>query len=101
MNLRKSVQNEIPNMDNWLNKIIQGDCLDVMRDIPIFPEQLAQDHILSWSNAGDTVLEPFIGSGTTAIACINTNRNYIGFELDATYCGIANKRIQDVVCKTK
>jgi site-specific DNA-methyltransferase (adenine-specific) len=60
----------------------------------IFPEQLAQDHILSWSNAGDTVLDPFIGSGTTAIACINTGRNFIGFELDKHYCDIANERIQ-------
>jgi len=38
--------------------------------------------------------DPFMGSGTTAIACINTNRNYIGFELDAHYCEIANERIQ-------
>lgn len=59
-----------------------------------FPEQLAQDHILSWSNEGDIVLDPFMGSGTTAIACINTNRNYIGFELDKHYCDIANERVQ-------
>ena len=37
------------------------------------------------SNEGDTILDPFMGSGTTAIACINTNRNYIGFELDENY----------------
>jgi len=60
-----------------------------------FPEQLANDHIISWSNEGDTVLDPFIGSGTTAIACINTNRNYIGFELDKQYCDIANERIRN------
>jgi DNA modification methylase len=59
----------------------------------VFPEQLAQDHILSWSNEGDIVLDPFIGSGTTAIACINTNRNYIGFELDKQYFDIAQQRI--------
>jgi len=58
-----------------------------------FPEQLAQDHILSWSNEGDAVLDPFMGSGTTAIACINTNRNYIGFELDTGYFNLANERI--------
>jgi DNA modification methylase len=39
-------------------------------------------------------LDPFMGSGTTAIACINTNRNYIGFELDKHYCDIANERVQ-------
>jgi DNA modification methylase len=60
----------------------------------VFPEQLANDHIISWSNEGDVVLDPFIGSGTTAIACINTNRNYIGFELDKQYFDIANERIR-------
>ena len=60
-----------------------------------FPEQLAKDHILSWSNEGDVVLDPFMGSGTTAIACINTNRNYIGFEIDKHYCDIANERIRN------
>lgn len=52
------------------------------------------------SNENDIILDPFIGSGTTAIAAINTNRNYIGFELDTAYCNVANKRIQDVVRNT-
>jgi site-specific DNA-methyltransferase (adenine-specific) len=43
---------------------------------------------------GDVVLDPFMGSGTTAVACIKTNRKYIGFELDKHYCEIANERIQ-------
>ena len=64
-----------------------------------FPEQLANDHILSWSNAGDTVLDPFVGSGTTAIACINTNRNFIGFELDKQYCEIAKERIRKALAE--
>jgi DNA modification methylase len=64
-----------------------------------FPEQLAKDHILSWSNEGDVVLDPFMGSGTTAIACINTNRNYIGFEIDKHYCDIANERIQKALAE--
>lgn len=59
----------------------------------IFPEQLAIDHVLSWSNENDMILDPFMGSGTTAIACLNTNRNYIGFEISEEYCNIANKRI--------
>lgn len=45
------------------------------------------------SNEQMTILDPFMGSGTTAIACINTNRNFIGFELDKKYCDIANERI--------
>lgn len=62
----------------------------------VFPEQLATDHILSWSNELDVVLDPFMGSGTTAVACIKTNRKYIGFELSKDYCDIATKRIKSV-----
>ena len=61
----------------------------------IFPEQLAQDHILSWSNEGDLVLDPFMGSGTTAKMAKLNNRNYIGFEISKDYCDIANKRISN------
>ena len=59
-----------------------------------FPEQLAQDHILSWSNEGDVVLDPFIGSGTTAKMALLNNRHFIGFELSEEYCKIANERIR-------
>ena len=48
------------------------------------------------SNEGDVVLDPFLGSGTTAVACINTNRHYIGFELDPNYYEIACKRLDEV-----
>lgn len=60
----------------------------------VFPLQLATDHILSWSNEGDVVLDPFMGSGTTAVACIKNNRKYIGFEISAQYCDIAQERIE-------
>jgi len=65
-----------------------------------FPEALAHDHIISWSNPGDTVLDPFMGSGTTGVACINTNRNFIGIELDQGYFDIACKRIEDAQRQT-
>lgn len=58
-----------------------------------FPIQLAQDHIISWSNEGDTVLDPFMGSGTTGVACVNTNRNFIGIEIDNSYYEVAHQRI--------
>ena len=61
----------------------------------VFPEKLAHDHIISWSNEGDVVLDCFMGSGTTGVACVNTNRNFIGIELDKTYFDIASKRIND------
>ena len=60
-----------------------------------FPLRLAQDHVISWSNEGDTVLDTFIGSGTTAIASMRTGRNYIGFELDEEYYKVAQQRIED------
>jgi len=59
----------------------------------IFPENLVRDHILSWSNEGDVVLDPFMGSGTTAKMAILTGRKYIGYEIAEEYCDIANKRI--------
>ena len=61
-----------------------------------FPETLAHDHIISWSNPGDTVLDCFMGSGTTGVACINTGRNFIGIELDDEYFEIAKRRIEEL-----
>jgi site-specific DNA-methyltransferase (adenine-specific) len=60
----------------------------------IFPEALARDHIISWSNDGDLVYDPFTGSGTVACESIKLNRNWIGSELSKEYCDIANKRIK-------
>jgi len=60
-----------------------------------FPEQLANDHILSWSNYGDLVYDPFMGSGTTAKMAILNKRNYIGSEISKEYCEIAEKRINE------
>ena len=59
-----------------------------------FPEQLANDHILSWSNEGDTVFDPFTGSGTTGKMAKLTGRNFIGCEIDKEYFDIATKRIE-------
>ena len=58
------------------------------------PVELCEYLIKTYTNEGETVLDNCIGSGTTAIACINTNRNYIGFELDKRYCEIANERVR-------
>ena len=59
----------------------------------IFPEQLANDQIKTWSNENDLVYDCFMGSGTTAkIATIN-NRNWIGSEMSLEYCNIANERL--------
>lgn len=63
----------------------------------VFPEQLVIDHILSWSNEGDIVLDAFMGSGTTALACIKTNRKYIGIELNKEYVDLAEERIKHLI----
>ena len=60
-----------------------------------FPEHIAHDHIIRWSNEGDAVLDPFMGSGSTGFACVNTGRNFIGIELDPDYFAIAENRIAD------
>jgi len=60
-----------------------------------FPEQLANDHIISWSNEGDLVYDCFMGSGTTAKMAKINNRNYIGSEISEEYCKIIENRIKE------
>jgi len=59
----------------------------------IFPEALAADHIYSWSNPGDIVLDPMLGSGTTTKMSRHLGRRYIGIEINQSYVDIANKRL--------
>lgn len=59
----------------------------------IFPERLANDHIISWSNKGDLVLDPFTGSGTTCKMARENGRDFIGIEISQEYCAIAEQRI--------
>lgn len=61
----------------------------------MFPEKLIRDHIISWSNEGDLVLDPFSGSGTTAKVAMLNNRNYIGMEISEEYVDISRKRIKE------
>lgn len=58
-----------------------------------FPDALARDHVASWSNSGDVVLDPFLGSGTTAKAAKDLGRQFIGIEINPEYCAIATRRI--------
>ena len=60
-----------------------------------FPEKLAEDHILSWSNEGDTVLDSMAGSGTTLKMAKKNGRNYIGIEISEEYVDIINKRLAE------
>lgn len=65
------------------------------------PVSLCEYLIQTYTNEGDVVLDNCMGSGTTGIACLNTNRKFIGIELDNTYFEIAKKRIEEVNIKSK
>ncbi len=64
-----------------------------------FPHELARDHILSWSNEGDIVLDPFVGSGTTCLAAKETQRRYIGIEINPSYVEIVNSRLSAMIAE--
>lgn len=58
-----------------------------------FPEALVKDHIISWSNENDLILDPFAGSGTTLKMAKLLRRNYLGIEISEKYIEIINKRL--------
>ena len=62
----------------------------------VFPEQLANDHIISWSNENDIVFDPFMGSGTTAKMAQLNNRKWIGCEISQEYCDIVKNRLESI-----
>jgi site-specific DNA-methyltransferase (adenine-specific) len=78
--------------NNW---IINTESANQEHPAP-FPEQLANDHIISWSNEGDLVYDPFSGSGTTAKMAKLNNRNYIGSEISEEYVLLSKQRISKV-----
>jgi DNA modification methylase len=61
----------------------------------VFPEQLANDHIISWTNENYLVYDPFMGSGTTAKMALLNNRKFVGSEISKEYCEIAEMRINE------
>lgn len=62
----------------------------------VFPEEIPYRHILSWTNEGDVVLDPFIGSGTTAVVAKRLNRHYIGIDSNKDYVDLSNNRINEL-----
>ena len=59
------------------------------------PYAMAADHTTTWTNAGDTILDTYMGSGTTGVACMKLGRKFIGIEIEPKYFDIACKRIED------
>jgi DNA modification methylase len=78
-----------------------GDDKTAFKHPAIFPLQLAQDHINIWSNSGDLIYDPFMGSGTVALASLKLNRNYIGSEISKKYGRIIEKRLSDYLAMKK
>jgi len=75
---------------------IQTDIPETDKHHPaVFPEALAERHILTWSNPGDIVMDFFIGSGTTAKMAMKNDRHYIGCDISAEYVNLARQRIQN------
>lgn len=90
------INEEVPRRNIWYYSVgLNGSTKDreAFKHPVIFPEKLVQDHILSWSNEGDTVFDPFMGSGTTGKMAILNNRNFIGIEKVEEYYNIAVERI--------
>jgi DNA modification methylase len=88
-----TVNNEKQKPNIWFYDVGKND--KTKHNAP-FPEQLAEDHILSWSNEGDLVYDCFMGSGTTAKMSILNNRNYIGSEMSSEYCEIIKERLKNI-----
>lgn len=61
----------------------------------VYPYELPYKHIKTWTNEGDVVLDPFMGSGTTALAAIDLKRNYIGFDVSNEYVEMCKERIKN------
>ena len=88
------IENNIWLIKNGMNKSTKD--LVAFEHPAIFPEELALKHVISWTKKGDLVYDPFMGSGTTAKASIQLERNWIGSELDDGYCDICNRRLETV-----
>jgi site-specific DNA-methyltransferase (adenine-specific) len=65
----------------------------------VFPLQLAGDHILTWTDEGDVVLDPFVGSGTTCVAAAENGRHFIGIDVNPGYCEMARRAIPKLLWK--
>jgi len=99
--MRKRDQAMITNAEKYRGNIWRydtgknkGSKDDIWKHPATFPEKLAEDHIISWSNPGDIVLDPFMGSGTTAKMALKNERQFIGFEISQEYVDICNARIK-------
>lgn len=80
----------------YIRSVRANDCHEAM-----FPLELAERIIRLYSTEGDVILDPFMGSGTSAIAALNTNRHFIGIEKEKAYVDLANERVGELLSQSK
>ena len=96
-NSLKPVKGESQKSNIWIYSVGKGGSTNdtiAFKHSAIFPEQLANDHIISWSNENDVVFDPFMGSGTTGKMAKLNNRKFIGIEKVPEYFEISKSRIE-------
>lgn len=96
------VKEFVPRENIWFYYVGGGNStkdMEAFKHPAIFPEELAKDHILSWSKEGDVVLDPFMGSGTTGKMAILHKRDFIGIEISKEYADLAKDRISKYIKK--
>jgi len=91
----KSSKNIVSDLKTKGNVWFYGTKKNDTKHPAVFPKQLANDHIISWSNENDLIYDPFLGSGTTAKMALLNNRKFVGSEISKEYCEIAEKRINE------
>jgi len=89
-----TVTNETKYKDNVWSYVLGSRKGETGNHPAAFPEELARDHIISWSNPADLVLDPMCGSGTTAKVCKQLGRRYIAIDISDKYCRITRKRLE-------
>lgn len=82
--------------DVWRISMVSGNFDERTSHPAQYPEQLIERILLAGSNEGDVILDPFMGSGTTAVVAKKLKRHYLGYEIVKEYCDIANERLQKV-----
>ena len=95
--INKGLVKKMGNVWTYLNNSNSTKDKIAFKHPAIFPEQLANDHIISWSNEGDLVYDPFAGSGTTGKMAILNKRKCIMSEISAEYCEIIKNRLEPII----
>lgn len=86
-------QRQYSRRNNWWY-LINNDNHEASWHPAVFPKRLVHDHIVTWSNEGDVVLDPFMGSGTTGVVCAELSRRFVGIEISDEWAARAGERVR-------